>query len=160
MIGLQKPNEHYCLTCSSLTWWQEKQLLMDMEKLDQYTRGSLVSRSVFTQIELSPPGSETTMTHVTRNVCLSLLYFCSAGPFPNWERLASYKHRWRPSATEGGESGLEAQVLHGKAMWSWVTTSKACTMYSPQNWLTHSFTYWPVYWVATTSQLLRQGLGI
>lgn len=160
VIGLQKLNEHYCLTGSSLTWWQEKQLLMDMEKLDQCAWGSLMSWCVFIQIELSPPGLETTMTQVTRNVCLSPLYFCSAGSFPNWERLASCKHRWQPSMTERGESGLEAQLLHGKAVWSWVTTSKACTKYSPQNSLTDSFIYSTVYWVSTTCQLLCQALGI
>lgn len=37
--------------------------------------------------------------------------------FLNGELLASCKHERQPTVTETGKWGLEAQLLHGKAVW-------------------------------------------
>lgn len=149
VISLKKLNEHYCLINSSLTEWQEKQLLLAMEGLD-----SMCTRKFLLMVHLHSNKAIPTKSHVTRNECFSPLHFCSAGPFFKWERLASCKHRWQPSGTEMGKSGLEAQVLCGKAIWSWAMNSKVCIEYSPQNSLIDSFTYLSLYWVLIIYQLL------
>lgn len=52
-------------------------------------------------------------------MCASLLCtFALLDAFPNWEPAASYKRERLPSVTETGKSELEAQLLHGNAVWS------------------------------------------
>ena len=83
-----------------------------------------------------PPGSETTKSPMRRN---ESLFFALLDTFPNWELLASCKHKRQPSESETGKVLLEAQLFHGKAIWSRAMSPKACLKCSFQNTFLDSF---------------------
>lgn len=129
-----KFSEHHCLINSSLTWWQERQKLICREKLDS-VHEETTSLSPFRQ-GYCPLGSETTKSPMRRN---ESLFFALLNTFPNWELLASCKHKRQPSVSETGKVSLEAQLFHGKAIWSRAMSPKACLKCSFQNTFLDSF---------------------